>query len=72
MITKPELPPRKGFVEVEVNGERVYRAVSPAPAPEPVTSEPTAEQLQAKITMLEAQQTFLEDCILEMADEVYA
>ncbi len=45
----------------------------PAPEPEPPAPEPpTVGQLQVKITMLEAQQTFLEDCILEMADEVYA
>ena len=25
MITKPTLPPRKGYVEVEVNGKRTYR-----------------------------------------------
>lgn len=52
-----------------------YEEEPPAPEPEPVDQAslpPTVEQLQAKITMLEAQQTFLEDCILEMADEVYA
>lgn len=27
MITRPKLPPRKGYVEVEVNGERTYRNV---------------------------------------------
>ena len=27
MITKPQLPPRAGYVEVEVNGERKYRNV---------------------------------------------
>lgn len=25
VITKPELPPKAGYVEDEVNGERVYR-----------------------------------------------
>lgn len=52
-----------------------YELAPPAPDSEPVdpvSLPPTVEQLQAKITMLEAQQTFLEDCILEMADEVYA
>lgn len=28
--------------------------------------------LKAQVSMLETQQTFLEDCLLEMADEVYA
>lgn len=27
MITKPMLPPKPGYVEVEVNGERAYRNV---------------------------------------------
>ena len=73
MIAKPTLPPLNGYVEVDVDGVRCYRNVStgvlledePAPGP-------TVEQLQAKIAILEAQQTFLEVCILEMADEVYA
>lgn len=52
-----------------------YAPEPPAPESEPAdpaSFPPTVEQLQAKITMLEAQQAFLEDCILEMADEVYA
>lgn len=28
MITKPMLPPKKGYVEVEVNGVRTYRNVT--------------------------------------------
>ena len=27
VIIKPELPPKKGYVEVEVNGKRTYRNV---------------------------------------------
>lgn len=51
-----------------------YKPEPPVPTsePEPIDLPPTVEQLQAKITMLEAQHAFLEDCILEMADEVYA
>lgn len=44
-ISNPKLPPRKGFVEVEVNGERVYRAIAPGPAAEAVELQPTAEQI---------------------------
>ena len=36
-ITSPKLPPKEGYIEVEVNGQRQYRAVSPSasePAPE--------------------------------------
>lgn len=27
MITRPTLPPKRGYVEVEVNGKRTYRNV---------------------------------------------
>lgn len=45
MITKPELPPRAGYVEVEVGGARRYRNVAigvlleDEPAPEPTSDE---------------------------------
>lgn len=29
MISKPTLPPKKGYVEVEVNGVRQYKEVAP-------------------------------------------
>lgn len=60
---------------IEVSKEEFQALGFYCPEPElmqPVTPPPTVEQLQAKITMLEAQNTFLENCILEMADEVYA
>lgn len=52
----------------------------PVPEPEPIPPTPTeAEELRAEnarlraqTEMLQQQQTFLEDCILEMADVVYA
>lgn len=45
--------------------------------PEPPSEdEPTPEEqnarLRAQVAMLQEQQTFLEDCLLEMAEEVYA
>lgn len=45
MITKPELPPRAGYVEVEIAGKRRYRNVDTGvlleeePAPEPTAEE---------------------------------
>ena len=45
MITKPELPPRAGYVEVVVDGVRRYRNVATGvlledePAPEPTSDE---------------------------------
>lgn len=51
----------------------------PMPEPEPTEPAPTLEDLQAEnktlraqVNLLQEQQTFLEDCLLEMADEVYA
>lgn len=31
-ISKPTLPPRKGYVEVEINGVRQYSPIDPPPA----------------------------------------
>lgn len=50
MITKPKLKPMRGYVEVEVNGRRMYRNVKTGEIVEPgatITpdSEPTAEEL---------------------------
>lgn len=38
-ISKPTLPPRKGYVEVEINGVRQYSPVDP-PVPAPVDPDP--------------------------------
>ena len=48
MITKPLLPPKPGYVEVEVNGERVYRNVETGVLLRdevPTEAEPTADEL---------------------------
>lgn len=42
------------------------RAATPDPPPDETTL------LRAQVAMLQEQQTFLEDCLLEMAEEVYA
>lgn len=39
------------------------------PEPEPIDE---TALLRAQVAMLQEQQTFLEDCLLEMAEEVYA
>ena len=45
MITNPMLPPKKGYVEVEVNGKRTYRNADTGVLidnePETPTTEPT-------------------------------
>lgn len=52
----------------------------PAPEPEPIPPTPTEAELlraennklKAQLSLMDERQTMLEDCILEMADEVYA
>lgn len=71
MITKPTLPPRKGYVEREASGGTRYYA----PTEETRKAEELADEntrLKAQLKLQSEQQTFLEDCILEMADVVYA
>lgn len=67
------------------DGGYSYEPAPPEPAPpepepiDPSELPPTVEELQAEqvklkaqVAMLESKNTFLEDCLLEMADEVYA
>lgn len=64
------LPPIEGYVEDEVNGERVYRNAKTGI----LKSEeglPEIELLQAQNKALSDRADFLEDCIAEMAMEVY-
>lgn len=83
MITVPKLPPKRGYVEIEVNGIRTYRNTATgsivSPADNEVSSEEQIKKLQeenirlkAKMELQSQQYAFLEDCILEMADIVYA
>lgn len=46
-ITKPQLPPKAGYVEVEVNGQRVYKQIE---------SNPT---MQERLEALEAAMLFI-------------
>ena len=52
MIKKPMLPPKKGYVEVEIDGKRTYRNVETGELIENEVPRPSAEQ---RITDLEAQ-----------------
>lgn len=67
--------------EPNIEAWEAWRAsMPPAQAPEDEPPhEPTMEELEAankrlsaQVTMLQEQQTFLEECLLEMAEEVYA
>lgn len=61
-ITKPTLPPKAGYVEVESNGVREYK-----PTPEKEEEIRLASQIQA----LSSRNEFLEDLIAELAVQVY-
>lgn len=70
LISRPTLPPKEGYTEVIVNGVPQYKRISSKPTVDELQTE--NDLLRAQVTMLQSQTTFLEDCILEMADEVYA
>lgn len=71
MITKPTLPPRKGYVEREAaDGTRYYAPTEETRKAEELADENT--KLKAQLKLQSEHQTFIEDCILEMADVVYA
>lgn len=62
MITKPTLPPKAGYVEVEVNGQRVYKNAATGVL---IHDEPEHTQLD----ILEAQVTYtamMTDTLLEV------
>ena len=70
-------PPAIPITDEEAKELGIY--APPPAAAEPEAPPPTVEELQAENTKLRAQvgvlqtqQTFLEDCLLEMADVVYA
>lgn len=52
MITKPILPPKKGYVEVEVNGIRTYRNTETGLLIEEEATTPT------QLDLIEAQVTY--------------
>ena len=49
-ITKPQLPPKAGYVEVEVNGERRYRNVETGQ----LLGEETVPTIKERVSALEA------------------
>lgn len=62
-ITKPALPPKKGYVEVEVNGKRTYKNVETGVLIENEVRKPTAEERIAELETINAE---LEDAMCEM------
>lgn len=82
-IHKATLPPKAGYVEVEVNGGRAYKCVATG---EIIPTDAVLKTPDEKIIKLESSSTlhaaqikatddradFLEDCLVEMANILYA
>ena len=63
VISKPTLPPKQGYVEVEVNGKRTYKNVQTGVLIDNEVAEPT------QLDILEAQVTYtamMTDTLLEV------
>ena len=74
-ITKPLLPPKAGYVEVEIDGVRRYMNAETGEilgSEKPTALEQRIAELEAKNAALTTSNQFLEDCLVEMAGIVYA
>lgn len=77
-ITKPQLPPKAGYVEVEVNGQRRYRSVKNGcllgeePPTEMEQLQKENQLLKQQVEALSDQNEFQEELIVELANIVYA
>lgn len=83
MITAPKLPPKAGYVEVEVDGRRTYRNVNTGVLIDDEIAVPTPDEriaaleeenhlLSQQVTALTDQNDFQEELIVELANIVYA
>ena len=68
-ITRPTLPPKAGYVEVEVNGKRTYRNVATGVLIEDEVPTPTTEE---RITALEAENALLKEQLAETDEAIIA
>lgn len=78
MVTNPTLPPKPGYVEIDLDGKRVYRNTSTGEIfgyeRKPITIEDIQSENKLLKLQLQAQtdrSDFLEDCLAEMATIVY-
>lgn len=72
MITTPQLPPRKGYVEVEIDGVRQYQKVYTEEERRMEALEAKNRRLTAQNQALIDQNDFQEELIVELANIVYA
>lgn len=71
MITNPKLPPRAGYVEQEDSvGKRYYKRLDEIEKLESLEAENAL--LKAQLQAQTERSDFIEDCIAEMAMQVYA
>lgn len=70
MITNPQLPPKKGYIEVEENGIRVYKPTHDTLQEQNVELE--NKLLKAQLQAVTDRNDFMEECIAEMATQVYS
>lgn len=82
-ISKATLPPKSGYVEVEADGARAYKCIATGEIMLPnavlktpdekiidLESSSTLHDVQIKAT--DDRADFLEDCLVEMANIIYA
>lgn len=62
-ITRPKLPPKKGYVEVEVNGKRTYKNIVTGELIENEVRKPSNDE---RFAALESIDVALEDAMCEM------
>ena len=72
MITNPKLPPRGRNLEVEYNGKRYYAVLTPKTNSEIQELQKENSLLSAQLRAQTERSDFVEDCIAEMAMQVYA
>lgn len=82
-IHKATLPPKAGYVEVEINGARVYKCIATGeimpndallktPDEKIVSLEFSSTLHDAQIKATDDRADFLEECLVEMATILYA
>ena len=73
MIINPILPPKSGYVEdIDNDGNHYYRKLPNEVEDRVATLESVNDLLKQQVKAASDQNDFLEDCIAEMAEIVYA
>lgn len=70
-IYEPQLPPKAGYIEIELDGKRVYQKIYTEDERTLLTLEEENKLLRAQISAQTERADFLEDCVAEMAAVIY-